>query len=273
MHHEFLREDYTSLLLSLLDLNRKWIPAHKRKVIYSKELRDKIENKKIKQRHIDLIHDFEDKFVNGENINGHLSKNIYSPSSLDKLLLYWKIHHLHLNKRSATRFNQMYCNRSEYYLLFLIDKYNAYFLDITPHLKGSEFSSFDFLEIIFNNNWESLIPFVVLPNVIGVSSEITDKEQLNQIWNANINYLFYNYNGKYYGNVSSVMLNGNSLEDMSCICDLNKKLFDISNHHNVILKDVKVMADNCILKIEVSIDTVDQTIEIHNNIQNNIFEL
>lgn len=273
MRHDFSRKDYEALTLSLFDLNRKWISAHKRKVFYSKELRDKVESKKIEQKCIDLIHDFECKFVNGENINSHLSKNIYSPSRLDKLLLYWKIHHLHLNNKSVKSFNQMSSNRSEYYLLFLIDKYNVYFLDITTHLKGAEFSSLNFLEIIFNNNWESVVPFVELPNVTGVSFEISDKEQLNRFWNANINYLTYNHNGKYYGNISGVMLNGNSIEDMDCFCNLNKILFYISNQHNVIFKNVKVMSDNCILKIELSIDKADKIIEIHNTIQDNIFEL
>lgn len=273
MYNHFSKDDYTGLLLSLLDLNRKWIPQQKRKVFYSKEIKDKIENKKIKQKCIDLIYEFESKFLCGENINSHLSKNIYLPSNLDKLLLYWNIHHLHLSNKNAENYEQMHSNRSDYYLLFLIDKFNVYFLDITKHLKGSEFSSLKFLEIVFNNGWESVVPFVELPNITGVSFEINNKEQQNQFWNTNVNYFIHNYNGKYYGNINGVMLSGNSIEDMKCVCELNKVLFDISKQSNVILKSIEVMSDNCILKIEISVDNDDEVIEVHNDIQQNIFKI
>lgn len=265
--------DYTQLMLLLFDMNRKWIPSQPRNVHFSNELQRKIHSSVLPQSIIDNIIVFEQMFQQGENINGHLSTNIYSPSKLDALLNYWNIHHLHLNIKDAKTPELMHKNRSSFYLLFLVDHSDVYFLDCVKHLTGAEFASLEFLDIIFNNKWEKIVPFIEMPEIVGVSYEIDKKEQLYQIWQSNMNYCIFQHNGKYYGSPRGVMLSGNSISDMDCICNLNKKLFRLSQKGSVVLQDVKVMEDNDILSLSFIIDGKISIVSVINETGHNSFSL
>ena len=201
--------DYTQSLLAIFDLNRKWIPTKSREVVYSNELKSKMENE-LSQDTVDLIKYFEKEFSDGNNINGHLSRNIFVSERYDSLLNQWNIHHLHLERKEATSKSKMRKNRSDTYLLFLIDDKKVYFLDCVPHLEDENFADLNFIEIVFKNNWLDVVPLRKMEGVIKVEPAIRTKEDIYKMWQANINISAFEFENEFYFVGNGVNLAGNS---------------------------------------------------------------
>lgn len=264
--------DYTQSLLAIFDLNRKWIPTKSREVVYSNELKSKMENE-LSQDTVDLIKYFEKEFSDGNNINGHLSRNIFVSERYDSLLNQWNIHHLHLERKEATSKSKMRKNRSDTYLLFLIDDKKVYFLDCVPHLEDENFADLNFIEIVFKNNWLDVVPLRKMEGVIKVEPAIRTKEDIYKMWQANINISAFEFENEFYFVGNGVNLAGNNMSDVSTICDLNKILSKYSQDSEFSLLSISVMENNCILSITVKHDGTEKHIAIVENTGNNCFEL
>ena len=264
--------DYTQSLLTLFDLNRKWIPAKEREVLYSEELKKKMKSE-LPQDTIDSIHYFEKEFSDGNNVNGHLSRNIFVSDRYDNLLNQWNIHHLHLEKKAATSKSKMRKNRSDTYLLFLVDDKKAYFLDCVPHLEDEEFADLNFIEIIFNNKWLDVVPLRKMEGVVGIEPAIRNKEDIYKMWQANMNVSVFEFEKEFYFVGNGITLSGNNISDMSTVCNFNKILFNYTQDERFSLLSTTVMENNCILRLAVKHCGVEKHIIVVENNGVNCFEL
>lgn len=264
--------DYTKVLLTLFDLNRKWIPSKRRTVVYSKELKDKIKNS-LSNDIVDLIRFFEAKFSEGENINNHLSRNIFLSEKYDKLLNQWNVHHLHLCKDEAKSDFEMRSNRSDMYLLLLVDSEKVYFLDCIPHLKGDEFADLNFIEIVFNNKWLDVVPLIKMDHVVNLEFAVRNKEDIYKFWEHNINVTAFEFENEYYSVGNGVTLLGNNLLDVRTVCDLNRFLLKYSQDKAFSVSEITVMENDSILSIVFDHCGVEKSIKIVGDTGLNCFEL
>lgn len=216
-------DDFVEVLSAYYHHIKKWIHPHKRQVVISKELQLKINENQIDNKYIIAIEKFKDKFEDGLNMNGHLSKQIYNSKFYDKLLICWRIHHLHLDITEAHNKREMTKNRSNMLLFCIIVYDRVYFIDIESHKKDYVFSMFNLLDIIYNN-WISLIENYELKGVEEVYPVIKEDKDIYELREANIN-IVYELKGKYY---SFLGLNtaGTSIEDTIKIMKLRRNIIE-----------------------------------------------
>lgn len=240
--------DYNSLVIQLLDIANKRVFPRKRTVHYSNELKHKIVNDftEIEQNTIKY---FEKSFTDGDDINGHLSKSVYTSKQYDSLLNSWNIRHLHFNIKKAKNFSEMSKNRSDKYLLFLLSSYDVYFIDVVKHLHGAEFGSFDFLNIIYKNNWMHCVPAYELNDVIDIQPKITCKEDIFLCWKKGINPSVFSFGNRYFMVGLGISSVGNRVEDSFNLINLNKSIRKISNMDGLKYKHVEIMNGNSLISI------------------------
>ncbi len=223
--HEFtINHDasYEDAVICFYNYKEKRIPIKKYEVLFSRELTSKLTD--LDDGKLSTLNLFKSNFENGIDMNCHLSKFIFGPQS-DHLLNYWNIKHLHLNPNVANSKNEMSNNRSDTYLLVLVDDYSskAYFLDTMPHLSGNEFADISFLWILFNNNWIEHAGFVKMDNCVSIPFQITTKEDLMTFWKSHINYAAFEFNGSFYFNYKKgTTMFGNSMNSTEYLINLNR---------------------------------------------------
>lgn len=239
--------NFEDCILQWMDICDKRIAAKKRKVVFSKELQEKINNNSIDSETIRLINVFKSKFEEGNDICPYLSKNIKKPTSIDYLLTIWRIHHLHLNEKIVGDM----CERSDKYILFMIHNEVVYFLDLTKHLSGKEFASRYLLNILENNNWLDYVSIYRSSEIKNVSYEITSDEEMFNFWKSNINYFVYKLGESYYTNINGLTCAGTSLNNQLNICNLNKSLFRASQNDSISYSRTKI--DIKMLKLTIYI--------------------
>ena len=214
-----------NILLEYFSISGKLILPKRRKVIYSKELQDKIDNNtftdatdsvvsteeaaKIK----DLISYFDQLIQNGSDITSHLSKGIYDADSPDRLLYTWNVKHIHLNKQEASNKVEMRNNRSGWLLFVMIDDEECDFLDVVAHPHGSGFSSYHFLEIIHNNAWMEKAGFEAVKQGITPQFVVNDTDTLYKLYKANINIPFEFEGTVYFPSVRGLTTAGTNIND------------------------------------------------------------
>ena len=170
-------DDHT-LCINYFDVVNRWfVNKNKCKVVYSKELLEKLPT--LTQEERDAIRDIEYKLNNGISLTSYMSKSIWNSyiRKSDVLLKNWNIYHLHLEqldllKRYYTKPN----------LLFFQPKGNMiHFIDVIPHPRGSSWFNRDLLEIVYSN-WPWLLIFIkgITPNL-----DIPDEEIHNLSKNIN----------------------------------------------------------------------------------------
>lgn len=71
----------------------------------------------------------------------------------------WNVKHIHLNDKEAQSKSAMKKNRSGCLLFCIVKQEKVFFLDVRPHPKKEEFSSYSLLKIIHDNHWMSEIGF------------------------------------------------------------------------------------------------------------------
>ncbi|MNW42285.1 hypothetical protein D3C74_194510 [compost metagenome] len=196
--------DDKKVILAYMNIVGKRVPARKRDVIISNELYKKIIHKSFPEigqdipqqeveKIIDLIGHFQSLFQNGEDINNHLSKEIFSSKRQDILLNTWNIKHIHLNMREANSKTAMKTNRSEFLLFCIVENETVYFFDVLRHPKSNEFSSYSFLQIAYNNRWMEKLGFMEMDNgyvPYSLEPKITDDEMLYCLYSNQINVSF-----------------------------------------------------------------------------------
>lgn len=168
--------DSRAIVFSYLNYREKFVLPIPRRVRYSKELRSKLRTFDSEvQRNISY---FEKQFSMGSDINGHLSKQLYSAQKEDMLLNTWNIKHLHLDPTPANSRAEMSKNRSGMLLFFVVSGTDVCFLDVLRHPKGAGFSSFHFLEIAARNNWMSHLGFMEMKGVLELINKVTNDEDI-----------------------------------------------------------------------------------------------
>ena len=121
--------------------------------------------------------------VDGDNVNGFLSKNIRRAAGFDGLLWRYGMHHFHLGRKTD---KDSFVERSGYLLFAIVAPLDAYFVDVRrhPERRGIGWVSQDLLRIV-HSNWSKLIEKSVLNGVSGV--DLTD-EQMQELVRMNCSY-------------------------------------------------------------------------------------
>lgn len=185
------------IILAYRNVSSKFIVPRHRNVIYSKELQEKINNKCFLKDNImveegqandiiDLICYFDNIFLEGKDVNNHLSTQIFTSKRQDMLFNTWNVKHIHLNNVEVNSKSGMKKNRADFLLFCIVDKENVYFIDVREHPKGNEFSSFSFLEIIYNNRLMEKIGFYEIGHDYiphSMKPQITDDKELYEMYN------------------------------------------------------------------------------------------
>jgi hypothetical protein len=153
-----LNIDYTNLkdlLKQYYTIIYKLIfPLKPRTVSYSQELEEKIRNNSIPQNKLDSLEEVKEKFENGEDVNSYLSRGSLESKVEDGLLIDWRVHHLHLSLNKVS--GDYFYKRSDWLLLFYYDPDQVCFIDVSKHLKGTEWAYDDILSI-FEKNWPEIL--------------------------------------------------------------------------------------------------------------------
>lgn len=200
------------IICYLNSINRRIYPKERR-VCISDKIRNIIKkniingkNSKKEQEAIKVLKEFKIKFENGEDMNGHLSKNIYYSrlfkstgggtkdwKSRDYLLDDWGIHHIHLNLKNASNEKEMSNNRGDYLLYIKVTDETIYFIDVTGHITEN-FNNIELLETM-DRNWPYLLERYLMPGV-----ELLQNTNSHDIKKSRRNHqlLIYNVNGKVY---------------------------------------------------------------------------
>ena len=233
------------IILAYLNYTRKTPIAFERKVVYSRELKEKIRKKVIPAEEIKTLRYFEGKFSKGESIYYNLSKGIFDGCRQDVLLNSWHIYHIHLNMHEVMSKSGMDRNRADYLLFCIITDSRVLFIDVIPHpASPSSFICLNFLQIICDNNWNKEIGLERVNDAKNVTPKITDEEQLYEIMKkAN---LMFELNGKVFISMNRIVTSGHSQSDVMRMDEFYKYINDVDNlcHESVFVPEHE---DNFIL--------------------------
>ena len=152
-------------LKTLIEHKMFSIDVHRRKVVYSKELR-------CPKGYEQALKELAQKIENGEDINPFLSTSREKTDAKDLLLYDWNIHHLHLTRRYHPNGRP---KRSDYLLFVRCTDSTMYFIQIYPH-RSNPFVKGELQEIVAHNWPELLLPFPLDDGHL--TEEVTDEVRL-----------------------------------------------------------------------------------------------
>lgn len=172
-------KDERELVEMFVNLQLKLIYPIPRKVIKSKKIKnfpfsDKIQN---------ALANLEEKFLNGIDVNAHLSKKILEGKFTDYLLADWNIYHLHLNLGPLDE--KGFIRRSDYILFLTIYKDVAYFVDVRPHGEEYVFAQKELLQIIADE-WPWIIEVYRIKGINGIEKSFDDAKEIHQLRKAGV---------------------------------------------------------------------------------------
>ena len=145
---------------------RKTIMPRKRKVYISRELLQKSNSTDFaawRQRFDELKSWFE----NGSDIRPYLSEHYRQSTFQDRLLNCWKMHHIHFNPNVKS---------GDMLLFAMVFDEAIYFIDVLPHNKKAVFSTYNLLNIVYDNWKELLTPYEVKGAKTVINPITTDEE-------------------------------------------------------------------------------------------------
>ena len=154
---------------------RKTIMPLKRKVYISRELLQKSNSADFaawRQRFDELKSWFE----NGSDIRPYLSEHYKQSTFQDKLLNCWKMHHIHFNPNVKS---------GDMLLFAMVYDDAVYFIDVLPHNKKAVFSTYNLLNIVYDNWKELLAPYEV-KGAKTVIDPITNDEDIEKVRRAGL---------------------------------------------------------------------------------------
>ncbi|HEX8195529.1 MAG TPA: hypothetical protein VF571_04900 [Pyrinomonadaceae bacterium] len=175
-----------------LNYKSKLISQIPRKVIMSKKIQPSSYDKTTKI----AFETIKRKFLNGEDVNPHLSRFIFDGKFTDFLFADWGIYHLHLNTRLDN--DKRLIARSENVLFLKIFGDTVYFIDIGHHGKNAPyaFAQFSLLRTIADE-----FPWIIEPDkikdAIDIEDEINDPEKIKEMREEGVN-LLHKINGNIY---------------------------------------------------------------------------
>lgn len=174
-------EDMTTILHKWTNVQLKLINPTPRKLFVSNKLRTSTLEPTIKS----LINLIANKFVNGINVNAHLSTRIFKEDYTDYLFSDWGIYHLHLNVAPDPD-NPKFVKRSNKLLFLMLKGQNVYFIDVRDHNENYVFAQKDVLQIV-HNNWPEIIARYKLKGIsLAHGSEINDPEEIQKLRKAGV---------------------------------------------------------------------------------------
>jgi hypothetical protein len=158
------------------------------------------------------------KIIDGESINGHLSRKIKSIDYDDKMLYDWDVHHLHLGTEIDPRTGLIRGTKDVVFTVFKEE--TAYFIQILDH---QQWSNKDVLTII-ESNW----PFLLSQNKVDGEPEVDlTQEEILKLRGKNINTILKLPSGNSYvaigGGYNGL---GSSLKALNATFNLNKTMLD-----------------------------------------------
>lgn len=208
-------DDFQLMLIQYLNSMYKHITPIRRNVHIS-------DNLMLNSDYTEEITAFKEKFENGEDMNGHLSRKIYNADYFDALLNSWNIYHFHLSMVTANTDSEMAINRSSTLLFAYVGENDVYFIDIANHSQQHVFSMFSLLET-GQRNWEEIFEPLELKDIISLNRVVTNDSELGTLLKNHIN-LVYKINGKYYLTNLGVSTTGSKTEHTRYSIELSKKL-------------------------------------------------
>lgn len=141
------------------------------------------------------------KFVNGEDVNPHLSRTNKKLEFPDLMLFDWNIHHFHLG---TTMEGDGYVSRTGDILYAIVSKDEVYFIKIQPH---NHWSDLDLIETV-HQNWPELIARFRIDGTPEVAFNSTEIAQLRK---AHVNVMITTKDGTgYLGMGMGFMTDGSS---------------------------------------------------------------
>ncbi|EAK0805732.1 hypothetical protein A0X79_01120 [Campylobacter coli] len=195
---EYLKEVYFS------------ISAKPRKVFISKEIKERILDKKIRK----AVNKIEYKLKKGEDVNPLLSKRF---DNNDKMLSSFGIHHFHLGEYLK---NKQEYNRTRELLYCFLPYYNdnlIYFIDILPHKQWCNQELFD----IIQKNWPDVIDYIKSP--LETDILYTDKD-IKDLRDVNINIMPCLKTGEIIVPNFGYALDGNPIDVYYCEIQIKKQI-------------------------------------------------
>ena len=181
------------IITRLFNAKQRYIPQEKYIIKESQEVKENL--KELDKQYQEAFNEIKVVFSTAEEIRPYLSKRIKTTDYYDKLLLDWKIHHLHLSKKKSS--TDYWVERSDYLLLFIIEDNIVYFIDIEKHRENNVFEQQKYLKIIYNN-WSIILEPYKINREIYSYTELTDSE-IKQLREAGINTPFIINNKAYMG--------------------------------------------------------------------------
>lgn len=145
---------------------KKIIPAHPRRVHYSKEFSCPDECKSALDKIVSAIE-------SGKNLIPYMSKLTIRPSKNDGLLNDWNIHHFHLDEEYEK--DSIFIERSDWLLLAFVGEQDIYFLNVFYHKKPYLWTHIELIRII-DNNWPDLIERHRLQGVTRLAEKLDDEK-------------------------------------------------------------------------------------------------
>ena len=169
--------------------------------------------------------------VDGDNVNGFLTRNIRRAAGFDGLLWHYGMHHFHLGRDTD---KDGFVERSGYLLFAIVAPLDVYFVDVRPHppRRGIGWVSQNLLRIV-HSNWPKLIEMSVLHGVSGV--DLTD-EKMQELRRMNCSYAM-NLDGK----AIASLLGGTAGDGSSMLCTmLASWLMNELRYHAEVLRNEEV---------------------------------
>jgi len=125
----------------------------------------------------------------------------------------------------------------------MLDDDNIYFIDVKKHPNGPGFTSFEFLEIIEQNNWMHCTPFEEIKEIIDMHPVITKDEDIYKILKMKFINISFKINNKYYSPLLGITSIGNKMTHTQYLIRINKKIDEFSKQDFELL-DFKLVMEN-----------------------------
>ena len=245
-------------IIALFNYLEKLVSTVPRKVFFSKRLSNKMEDE-IDKNIKDKIYLFKEKFELGKDVNSNLSKLVFDSNSWDYILNIWNIRHLHLS--NSTNFDKKYMskNRSDYLLFFVINNSNVYFIDVRKHPKGAGFTSFEFLEILDESNWLTIIGLEKMEGISNVNFVAEKDEDIYKLTKSNNN-LIYKINNNYYKNPMGISTVGNKIIHTEKLIEIKGKIKKLAKNQQIEYISFKLDLREYFGKIKYRINDIEKQI-------------
>lgn len=168
------KEDATAVVRRWVNIQLKLIRPIPREVFLSPKIQPTTYDAPIQQ----VLQVIEKKFLDGVDVNSHLSKRIFKEDYTDYLLSDWEIYHLHLSLNKDTR-DPYFAKRSDKLLFVMLNDSNVYFIDVRDHDEDYVFAQKELLQAVHDNWPEILAPYRL--KGIFVEQDITDPEEIHKL--------------------------------------------------------------------------------------------